>query len=394
MQYDLSLDWQDFLANYWQKKPLLIRQAFKQFVDPISPEELAGLAMEESIDSRLVTNKNNKWHLQHGPIEDFSKLGETNWSILVQAVNHWFPAANALIAPFRTLPDWRLDDLMVSYSTPNAGVGPHVDQYDVFIIQGMGRRHWRVGERQPVKNATPHPQLLQVEGFISSIDEILLPGDMLYIPPHCPHEGYAIEPSLNYSIGFRAPNQRELLSSFADFIIEHDHGKTRYQDSFAFDDLTQLPRANFFANSSANNAAILPLEIAALRNQMLSLLNDEECFSRWLGQYLSESRHELDILPVDDPVDADDIYQSLNEGYTICKVNGLRVLTVEDNTQLFINGMTFKVDNTLLRHALTSQSHITLEDYSAINDDKAAIELLCELIQLGYWYIDTDEDME
>ncbi|MDK1271116.1 cupin domain-containing protein, partial [Cronobacter sakazakii] len=139
MAYQLNLNSPEFLETYWQKKPVVLKQAFANFIDPITPDELAGLAMEPEVDSRLVSHKNGKWHASHGPFEHFDGLGETGWSLLAQAVNHWHAPSAELVRPFRVLPDWRLDDLMISYSVPGGGVGPHIDQYDVFIIQGMGR---------------------------------------------------------------------------------------------------------------------------------------------------------------------------------------------------------------------------------------------------------------
>lgn len=139
--------------------------------------------MEPEVDSRLVSLKNGKWQASNGPFEHFDGLGETGWSLLAQAVNHWHMPAAELVRPFRVLPDWRLDDLMISFSVPGGGVGPHIDQYDVFIIQGMGSRRWRVGDKLPMRQFCPHPALLHVDPFPPIIDEDLQPGDILYIPP-------------------------------------------------------------------------------------------------------------------------------------------------------------------------------------------------------------------
>lgn len=201
MDYQLDLDWPDFLQRYWQKRPVILKRGFKNFIDPLSPDELAGLAMENEVDSRLVSHEDGRWHVSHGPFESFDHLGENNWSLLVQAVDHWHEPAAALMRPFRPLSDWRMDDLMISFSVPGGGVGPHFDQYDVFIIQGSGRRRWRVGEKTEMKQHCPHPDLLQVGPFDAIIDEEMEPGDILYIPPGFPHEGYSLENALNYSVG-------------------------------------------------------------------------------------------------------------------------------------------------------------------------------------------------
>ncbi|EOZ7624765.1 cupin domain-containing protein [Enterobacter mori] len=220
MAYQLNLNWPEFLEKYWQKQPVVLKNAFPNFVDPITPDELAGLAMEPEVDSRLVSHFNGKWQASNGPFEHFDDLGETGWSLLAQAVNHWHMPAAELVRPFRVLPDWRLDDLMISFSVPGGGVGPHIDQYDVFIIQGMGSRRWRVGDKLPMRQFCPHPALLHVDPFEPIIDEDLAPGDILYIPPGFPHDGFTHETALNYSVGFRGPNGRDLISSFADYAPE------------------------------------------------------------------------------------------------------------------------------------------------------------------------------
>lgn len=293
MEYQLTLNWPDFLERHWQKRPVVLKRGFSNFIDPLSPDELAGLAMESEIDSRLVSHQDGKWQVSHGPFESYDHLGESNWSLLVQAVNHWHEPTAALMRPFRALPDWRIDDLMISFSVPGGGVGPHLDQYDVFIIQGTGRRRWRVGEKLQMRQHCPHPDLLQVDPFEAIIDEELEPGDILYIPPGFPHEGYALENAMNYSVGFRAPNSRELISGFADYVLQRELGNTYYSDP-------DMP-------SRKHPADILPQEMDKLRNMMLDLINQPAHFQQWLGEFLSQSRHELDIAPPEPPYQPDEI---------------------------------------------------------------------------------------
>ena len=159
MEYQLTLNWPDFLERHWQKRPVVLKRGFNNFIDPISPDELAGLAMESEVDSRLVSHQDGKWQVSHGPFESYDHLGETNWSLLVQAVNHWHEPTAALMRPFRELPDWRIDDLMISFSVPGGGVGPHLDQYVVFIIPGTGRRRLRVGEKLQMQQHCPYAVL-------------------------------------------------------------------------------------------------------------------------------------------------------------------------------------------------------------------------------------------
>ncbi|ROR61165.1 UNVERIFIED_ORG: 50S ribosomal protein L16 3-hydroxylase [Providencia alcalifaciens] len=373
MDYKLNLDWQSFLDSHWQKRPLLIKKGFANFIDPISPDELAGLAMEDEVDSRLVSHKEGIWQVGHGPFESYDHLGEENWSILVQAVDHWHHSSSALMKPFRVLSDWRMDDLMISYSVPGGGVGPHLDQYDVFIIQGEGRRHWRVGEKIPMKQHCPHPDLLQVQPFDAIIDEEMEPGDILYIPPGFPHEGYAIEPSLNYSVGFRAPNTRELLSSFADHLISNDLGSYRYSD----------PDLSF----RDNPAEILQGEQIKLREMMESLINDPELFRKWLGEFISQSRHELDIAPPEPPYEQEEIYDLLKtQQETLYKLNGLRALRVGD--QFFVNGECLETECYEAADSLCRYDAVNSQILADAIDDVNFIALLTALVNNGYWYFD------
>lgn len=375
MRYQLALDQQHFLTHFWQQRPCVFTGALAPFTDPITADELAGLALEQEVDSRLVSQRHDQWQVQHGPFTDFSHLGEKNWSLLVQAANHWHPACHALMQPFRFLPDWRVDDLMISFSTPGGGVGPHVDQYDVFIIQGMGRRRWRVGEATDVKPLpTPHPDLLQVAPFKAIIDEELQAGDVLYIPPGFPHEGWSLENALNYSVGFRAPSACELISGFADRLIAHDEGGQRYHDP---------------ALSLRSNAAeVLPAEIDALQQLMLETLQQPERFRDWLGHFLSQSRHELDIAPPSPLWCVEQVQQALSAGHQFTRVAGLRSLVLQDG--IYVNGQRMQgapsaILQLFARHQQITQSHLPPAPYVT-----AFLAQLVLLINQGYWFLDAN----
>ncbi|KAA9001713.1 cupin domain-containing protein [Affinibrenneria salicis] len=370
MDYQLNLDWPDFMQRHWQKRPVIIKRGFQQFVDPLAPDELAGLAMESEVDSRLISHHEGRWQVSHGPFESYDHLGETNWSLLVQAVDHWHEPSAALMAPFRHIPDWRMDDLMISFSVPGGGVGPHLDQYDVFIIQGSGRRRWRVGEKVPMKQHCPHPDLLQVAPFDAIIDEEMESGDILYIPPGFPHEGYSLENSLNYSVGFRAPNARELLSSFADYVLASDLGSHRYSDPEI------APRAH--------PACILPQETSALQKMMLDLVQQPQHFNRWLGEFISQSRHELDLAPPEPPWQAGEIYDLLQQGEKLRRPGGLRVLCIGEHC--FVNGEWLQSPHTAALSALAHYPVVDAGQFGAALDDPSFLALLCTLINNGYWY--------
>lgn len=270
-----NFDPEIFLDYHWQKSPAVFRRTFKKFVDPLDEHELAGLAQYPRIDSRVVSLEKTTWQVEHGPIADFEKACKGNWSLLVQSVDQHIDEADQLIRMFNFIPYWRLDDLMVSFSNEGAGVGPHLDQYDVFIIQGKGSRRWQAGDKGEYPTFYPHPDLSQIVQFEPIVDEVLLPGDMIYIPAGCPHNGVALEDCMNYSVGFRAPSQQDLLSSFADYSIDLGLFKTRYQDR----GLT--PRRD--------PSELAQAEISSFR-KMLHETIDSAHFERWLTSHFSNTQ--------------------------------------------------------------------------------------------------------
>lgn len=370
MRYQLDLNWPDFIRHYWQKRPIIIRQGFPNFIDPLTPDELAGLAMESEIDSRLVSYQDNRWQVSHGPFTTFDSLGEKNWSLLVQAVDHWLAPATALMHPFRVLPDWRLDDLMVSFSVSGGGVGPHVDQYDVFIIQGMGRRRWQVGEKGPLQQHCPHPHLLQVAPIAPIIDEEMVAGDILYIPPGFPHEGYSLEDSLNYSVGFQAPTACELISSFADFMLATDTGNERYSDP------------TVFARETPGD--ILPEELETIRQMMRSALDQPDHFRTWFGQFISQSRHELDMTPAEPAWQPDEVCTALRQGKKLIRPGGLRVLRI--GATLWLNGESIHSHQQEALKQLAAETILEQHHFGHALNDPAFLMVLTDLINQGYWY--------
>ncbi|MDN6114750.1 MAG: cupin domain-containing protein [Enterobacterales bacterium] len=372
MAYQLNLNWPEFLEKYWQKQPVVLKNAFPNFVDPITPDELAGLAMEPEVDSRLVSHKNGEWQASNGPFEDFDGLGETGWSLLAQAVNHWHAPSAELVRPFRVLPDWRLDDLMISFSVPGGGVGPHIDQYDVFIIQGMGSRRWRVGDKLPMRQFCPHPALLHVDPFQPIIDEDLEPGDILYIPPGFPHDGFTHETAMNYSVGFRGPNGRDLISSFADYALENDLGGEHYSDP----DLTCRDHVG----------RIEDYEVDRLRGMMIEMLNQPEDFKQWLGRFATTPRHELDIAPAEPAYEPDEILDALLGDEVLTRLSGLRVLNIGDS--FFVNSEPMKAVEPKAADALCRYTSVSKKELGDALNNPAFVAELTDLVNQGYWYFD------
>lgn len=366
----------EFLKEYWQKKPVVIKQGFKNFVDPILPDELAGLAMEETVESRLVYKKGEEWQAEFGPFEKYEHLGDSDWSLVVQALDNFSEEAAEIIEPFRFIPHWRLDDLMASFATKGGGVGPHVDNYDVFICQGSGKRHWRVGDNTKQTEVIAHEALLHVESFEAIIDVELEPGDILYIPPGFPHEGIALEPSMSFSVGFRANSTVSLLSALADHLIDNELGTELLAD----------PERQAIANSGeiTNN------DYLSLKNQLTSLLDNDEIFKSFAGKFLTNAKHELDLMPSEEPFEREEVSQLLTI-HNIKRLGGLRAFYFEDTINdgvFYINGEQKNVSNEIVPviKLLCDQSIVTSAELASWYDNEEFITLMMDFLDQGFWF--------
>lgn len=219
-----------FLRDYWHKKPLLVRNAVPGFNGLLSPAQLMELASREDVESRLVRQAGG-WSLCHGPFRpaDFKKLPRQGWTLLVQSLDHHLASGAALVEQFTFVPRARLDDLMVSYAVPGGGVGPHFDSYDVFLLQGMGHRRWRISAQDNLDLVEGLP-LRILSQFVPEDEYVLGPGDMLYLPPRYAHDGVAEDACMTYSIGFRAPSFQELGEGFLEFLQDELDLPGRYAD--------------------------------------------------------------------------------------------------------------------------------------------------------------------
>jgi 50S ribosomal protein L16 3-hydroxylase len=272
-----------FLRDYWQKRPLLIRGAFADLPCPITPEDLAGLACEDGALSRLVLHDRKKDHyaLETGPFPEdcFAGLGERDWTLLVQDVDKWDVDVAALKQHYDFLPRWRIDDIMISYAVPGGSVGPHVDQYDVFLMQGLGERRWQVDvDPAAPKTFRDGAQLRLLQQFTPSYEWVLGPGDVLYLPPGVPHHGVAETPCLTLSLGMRAPSLSELVSDLADELGTQLPEELRYVDP----DLAP----------ASDVAEIDAAALARVRQALAPLLAmDDEALGRWFGRFITAYRN-------------------------------------------------------------------------------------------------------
>ncbi|RMH94912.1 cupin domain-containing protein [Lysobacter pythonis] len=271
-----------FLREYWQKKPLLIRNAFPAFESPIQPEDLAGLACEEGALARIVRHdwETDGWQLESGPFpeEKFPDMPRQDWTLLVQDVDKWDADVRALLDHFPFLPRWRMDDIMVSFAAPGGSVGAHIDNYDVFLIQGVGHRRWQIDTRaRPDETYRDDVPLRLLKHFDPNQDWVLAPGDMLYLPPGVPHHGIAEDACLTISVGLRAPSSAELLEHYADTLAFDADERIRYADT----DL-DLPK-----DPNEIDEAALDRALSAL-NQLRLSSRDE--LGEWFGRFVSAYR--------------------------------------------------------------------------------------------------------
>ncbi len=307
----LGMSAQDFLRNYWQKRPLLIRGALADFAPPLTPEDLAGLACEEAALSRLIVRHpaRESWSVRSGPFDDddFAGLPESHWTLLVQDVDKWDMDVSALIERFRFLPRWRVDDVMISYAVDGGGVGAHVDQYDVFLVQGLGRRRWRISDDAGAPKAfRPELELKILAEFTPTHDWVLEPGDMLYLPPGFAHDGVAVGDCMTYSVGMRAPALAEMLGDLVDTLVEPLSEDDRYTDA----DLA--PAADPY---EIDAAALTRVEhaVAALRQMDDAHLHD------WFGRYITSYRSAQTALAPPRTVTAADLDAALAKGAGIAR---------------------------------------------------------------------------
>lgn len=281
-----TTDAQRFLKRYWQRKPLLLRQAFPGFRDPITPEELAGLACEQEVESRLVFAEARNWRLRNGPFaeRDFTTLPDRNWTLLVQAVDQWVPPVKQLMQSVPFLPSWRVDDIMISYATPGGGVGPHFDYYDVFLVQGLGSRTWRIGQHcSAADELRTDSGLKLLSRFDQQAEYELHSGDVLYVPPGVAHWGISQDNSLSYSIGFRAPSAADLLLGFSDHVADRLTADQRYTDPA----LQATPAAGEISATALQQA----------HRSLLALLDDKAALAQWFGTAMTQPRYPDAITP-------------------------------------------------------------------------------------------------
>jgi len=365
----------EFLRDYWQKKPLLVRQAIPDFESPISPDELAGLALEEEVESRLVIEHGERpWELQRGPFNEdtFQDLPERDWTLLVQAVDQFVPEVAELLEDFKFLPKWRIDDLMISFAAPGGGVGPHFDNYDVFLLQAHGHRRWQIGQMCDADSPLlPHADLKILAQFEPTDEWVLAPGDMLYLPPCLAHCGTAEDDCMTYSVGFRTPSAAEVLTHFTDFLGQFLPDEERYSD------------ADIQPSEDPNQIQRDALErLKALLNEHMS---DERLLITWFGQFMTEPKYPELVAGIE--IEEEDFLGALEDGAILIRNPSARMAWSEvgEDLVLFASGQSRLVSARLreLLKLICSADALHVENLGAWLADDEGRTLLWELVKQG-----------
>lgn len=382
--FNTGLSQQTFLDEYWQKKPLLIRQAFPNFETPITPDELAGFACLEDMESRLIEEhaSTGPWLCRHGPFseDDFAALPASHWTLLVQDMDKHQPELAAITRYFNFIPDWRRDDLMISYAPIGGSVGPHTDGYDVFLLQAKGTRRWQVG-------AEPLLETHLIEGLdLKILSEFtadqtwdLEPGDMLYLPPHFAHHGVALNDCMTFSIGFRAPTQTELLDAYLQELADSNMGDAHYSD----------PALNLNKSETQIDKAAM----ARFKQSLIDTINQSDTILQSaVGRLVTQTKPSLEWL-ADEYISDDNSLALSNQfesGGVLQRNRYIRMAWTESDKHicLFVAGEKLTLSNAYkaVIDMLTGTTPISLEQWTSLQQYEQAEQVLNALIQHGGWY--------
>ena len=369
-----ALGTEQFLEQYWQKQPCLIRQAIADFKPLLDGNDLAGLACEEMAESRLVrgTTGAGDWTLANGPFSeaDFAALPDKDWTLLVQDVEKHYAPLQALMQQFNFIPNWRLDDLMISYAATGGSVGPHVDQYDVFLLQAEGKRRWQVA-------CSFEPDLLSgcplnvLKQFNPEQEWVLEPGDMLYLPPNVAHHGVALEPGMTWSIGSRAPSGADLLQGLGEWLAFYENEGGRYTDP----DLQPATRAGEIDRIALRN----------LRKLMLDGINANQNLDNYLAAFLSRFRLAHDPMPPPVTVNPERLLSALKNDASLHRNPWTRLTWVETarGARLYAAGQAYDC-NTRLAESLCESTQPRISSGML---DQASLQTLTNLINNGHFLL-------
>ncbi|MCP0916185.1 cupin domain-containing protein [Acinetobacter indicus] len=317
---------EQFLAEYWQKKPLLVRNALPEIANILEPSDVMELALDENISARLIKQKDrdpNQWSVKSSPLlkADFQKMPKL-WTLLVQAVDHYSFDLAELWKKFPFIPQWRRDDIMVSYAPKGGSVGKHFDFYDVFLVQGYGHRRWQLGQMCDAETEFVAGQPLKLLPEMDvHFDEVLAPGDMLYVPPGLSHYGVAEDDCLTFSFGFRMPNVSDMMD--------------RVGDKFSENENLRNPLTDIIRDQISKAGEVTPNELEYLKSKIMEQLHNSNVLEDAIMSLMSEAKYPENI-PEAEEIGTGDLEEALDQGYSIMLEPASRLLyTEEDGETLF-----------------------------------------------------------
>lgn len=365
----------EFLRDYWQKKPLLIRQAFPDYQAPLNPEDLAGIACEEGVLARLIKHDRKKdvYSVETGPFKEsiFPKLPKKDWTLLVQDMDKWDGDVRQLLGSFDFLPRWRIDDVMISFAAPGGSVGAHIDQYDVFLLQAYGQRRWEIDtDPKADKTFRKNTELKLLENFDASIAWVLEPGDMLYLPPGVPHHGEAVDACMTFSIGMRAPSHAELLNDWADGLFERVSEDVRYSDK----------KLDVVKDSGEIDAATCDRVLDIFKQHVP---DSKAAAALFFGKFVTTYRNSMEISPAPKIPKPEKIIERLAKGDVLAAHPFARWAWCKDGKDgiLFVQGHSFATTQAVASRLASAES-ISAKAFAALPASEHG--LIFELIERGY----------
>ncbi len=371
----LGMSAAEFLRDYWQQRPLLIRKAFPDFSSPLSQDDLGGLACEDYALSRLIVQDplQDQWSVRSGPFSeaDFAALPKSHWTLLVQDVDKWDPDVARLLGHFNFLPSWRVDDVMVSYAEDGGSVGAHVDQYDVFLLQGQGVRRWQISNDADASKAfRDDVELKLLREFKPTHEWLLEPGDMLYLPPGIAHHGVAVGECLTFSIGMRAPAVAEMITDFAGFLAERMSEELRYTDAGI---------APAMLAGEIDELALEKIELT-LRD---SLAGDALLLRSWFGSFITRYRAAHEAVPRTKPLGQAEFLRRLEAAAELQFNPWSRFAwsKAARGARLFVAGEELACSRKLAARLCSRETMVSAE---FLGLDTASLELLLTLVNAGH----------
>lgn len=385
-----------FLRDYWQKKPLLIRQGLPQIIGMFTPEDIIELAQDPDVTARLIKTqlsaKEEKWHLTTSPLtaQDFQQLPE-KWSVLVQNLEQWSPELGKLWHAFSFIPQWQRDDIMVSYAPQGGSVGKHYDEYDVFLVQGYGHRRWQLGKWCDPSTEFKANQPIRIFDDMGELvlDEVLAPGDVLYVPSRLSHYGVAQDDCLTFSFGLRYPNATEILENLCKAIEHSDDSINTSQYAIPFRLSPQPQKNGLLATEMVKN----------LKQQLITLLHDEQSdalFQHALASTVSSRRY--DLLPTEAEYYPDELLTLLQSGSYLLQDANSKIVYCEHPLQIYINGEWIDELNQQEKQLLCRLANGEKVDWQVIQaycEDEQALHLLadslCDWLDNGWLLLEDTE---